>query len=117
MSFVRLPGRARTDFPGSRLHLDMDESPVAMQEGNLVNEVLSGAAESRGKRLGFALGASGLERREWLEQVTRLDHLARLGGVETGRLRRNQVHLCFGGLGHRTSNGGAPHPSGVSPRA
>ena len=69
------------------------------------------------KRLGLALRAGELKRREGLKQVTRLDRLARLGGVETGRLRRNNVHLSFGGLRRRASHRGAPHPGGVGRRA
>src|SRR5580692_7916387 len=122
MSFVRLVGfvrlmRARSDFPRPSLHIDMHETPVPMQEGDLVNEIVSGAAEPRRERLGLALRASELERREWLKQVTRLDHLPRLGGVETGRLRRNNVELSLGGLRRRASHRDAPHPSGVSRRA
>ena len=47
VGLVRFTGGARRDFPGSRLHIDMHESPVPMQQSDLVNEILSGAAKSR----------------------------------------------------------------------
>ena len=111
MSFVRLTRRARSDFSRPSLHVDMHEAPVPMQEGDLVNEIISGAAEPCRQRLGLALRASELKRREGLKQVTGLDHLARLGGVETGRLRRHNMQLSFGGLRRRASIEAHPTPA------
>src|SRR5277367_3236894 len=101
VSFVRLVRfvrRPRSDFPRPSLHIDMHEAPVPMQEGDLVNEIVSGAAKPCRQRLGLALRARELKGREGLKQVVGFDRLARLGGVETDRLRRNNVQLSFGGL-------------------
>ena len=86
----------------------MHEAPVSMQESDLVKEVVPAAAELRRQGLGFALRAGEFERRERLEQATRLDHFARFGGVETGRLRRDGVHLGFRGASRRAGHERAP---------
>ena len=90
--------RASNHFAGRGLHLDMHEAAVPVKKRYLVNEFVSGVAEPRGQRLGLALRAGEFERGEGLEQVTGLDLLAGLGGVEADRLHRGGMLLRFGGV-------------------
>src|SRR5579863_3723029 len=87
----------------------MDDASVAIQESDLVKEVVSSMAKSRRQRLRLALGGSEFERRERLDQMAGLDLFARLGGVEADRLRRGGVRrLRLGGVGRNARHDGAP---------
>src|SRR5271163_4615304 len=89
---MRLMRRADNHLASRRLHLDMHKVAVAMQESDLVKEVVSGMTEPRRQRLSLALRAGEFERRERLDQMAGLDFFARLGGVETDRLGRGARH-------------------------
>src|ERR1700722_2581699 len=115
MCLVRLMGM-RSDLSRLSLHVDVHETPVPMQEGDLVKEIVSRSAELCCQRLGFALRAGELERRKRLEQMERLDQFARLRRVETGGLHHG-ARLDFGGFGRWASHKAAADPSGVSRRA
>ena len=76
---MRLVRRARRHLAGVRLHLDVHKAPVAVEERDLIDELVAVVAEPGGQRLGLALRGGEFERREWLEQTVGLDLLAGLG--------------------------------------
>ena len=100
--------RADNQFARRRPHLDMHDPPVAIEKGDLINEIVSYMTEFRRQRLGFALRGGEFERREWLDQAAGLDLFARLGGVEADRLRRGGVRrLHLDGVGRGVRHDGA----------
>ena len=84
------------ELAGGRVHDDMDEPAVAMQQGDFVDEFVANAAELGRKRLRLELRGRRFQHGERLEQVMGLDLLAGFARRQAGRLGATRTSASLG---------------------